>query len=124
MIDNILLQPFHLQLWMYWMAFINFASVFFIFTSREARWILAFWFANLFLMELLYGVFGYTRILGVSHIILWTPLIIYLAGRVRQLDYSKLSSSYVIVLLVTNSISLILDYRDLFLWLGGERGAL
>ena len=110
-----------IQSWILWLTFINLLSVVFIIAHHEARWILGVFLANMVFMGLLYQLFGYVRLLGLSHIIFWTPLVIYLLLKMPQRRLKNASGVYLVLLLASNSLSLIFDYRDFFLWLGGDR---
>ena len=73
-------------------------------------------------MLLLYHYFGYSRILGLSHIVFWTPAVVYLlkirpTWRVRETWLGK----WIVVTLAVMLISLAFDYVDLVRWLMGER---
>jgi len=112
-----------LQGWVYWLMIINTASILFVIHRVEARWVLAAWVANAFLMGFLYDTFGYTRILGLSHIILWTPLLVYLWRRRSEIDGSSWGGRYLWVLFITNFVSLVFDYVDLARYFMGDQAA-
>ena len=74
---------------------------------------------------LLYHYFGYSRILGLSHIVFWTPTVVYLlkirrTWRVRETWLGK----WIVVALAVILISLVFDYVDLVRWLLGDRRTL
>lgn len=119
MLDQVLQQPWWLQAWIFWLVVVNTAAV--VFWRRiEARWVLLAWTLNLPLITLLYERFGYTRILGLSHILCWTPLLVYLWRRRPWPGgaYGK----WLATLFVTNLASLAIDYLDVVRYLLGERG--
>lgn len=71
---------------------------------------------------ILYHCFGYSRILGLAHIIFWTPAVVYLlrirpTWRVLETWLGK----WIIVALAVMLISLAFDYVDLARWLLGDR---
>ena len=75
-------------------------------------------------MLLLYHYFGYSRILGLAHIVFWTPAVVYLlktrpTWRVRETWLGK----WIIVALTVMLISLAFDYVDFARWLLRERGS-
>ena len=125
-IDEILTQSQLFEIWFGWLVIINSLSAAFIFVSREARWVLALWLVHIWSLvfyEFFLDKIGYSRFVGLSQMVLWTPLFIYLAWRLRQLDWALVSSKYIAVLTLSNLIALILDYRAFILWLIGERAA-
>lgn len=62
---------------------------------------------------------GLSRLVGIGHIVGWTPLVLMLAF--ARPEASGAYDVYLTLLLVVNSISLIFDFNDLRLWLNGDR---
>ena len=122
-IDQILVQSPIFVAWFWWLVFINSLSMGFVIWSREARWVLAVWLINIWSLELFYNLIGYSRLLNLTHIVLWTPLLAYLALRARHIAWDSLTGRYIGLLMLSNAIALSLDYRALILWLLGERSA-
>ncbi len=125
-VDEILVQSELFQIWFWWLVFINSLSLPFILTQREARWIIITWLVHIWSL-VFYDFFiqqiSYTRFVGLSQIVLWTPLLIYLAFRLRYTVWSILFGKYLALLILSNTIALMLDYRAFILWLLGERSA-
>jgi hypothetical protein len=122
MLEQIAREPFWLQAWIYWMVFVNSASLLFV-RRAEARFVLLAWVANLVTMDRLFEAFGYTRILGLAHVICWTPLVIYLFRRRAGFGEGAFGG-WARWLLLTNAVSLAIDYVDVARWALGERGPL
>jgi hypothetical protein len=120
MLDHILNEPFWLKLWIFWMVFLNSASLFFV-KRAEGRWVLAAWLGNLFTMNRLFEAFGYTRILGLSHVLWWTPLLVYLFRRRASFGEGAFGG-WARWLVITLAASLAIDYVDIARWALGERG--
>ena len=99
------------MIWVLWLMVVNSAAVFFL-QRVEARVILGVWLVNAVLMTGLAELNGYNRLLGLSHVVTWTPLLIYLWGRRGQIGGSSLVERWIRVLFVTNLISLVIDYVD------------
>ena len=120
LINEILAQPLWLQLWMAWMGLVNFAALFFL-QEKVARWVLIAMVVNVTLMSTLYALNGYNRLLGLPHVLTWTPLLIMLyrnqAWRSRQDAFGK----WLPILFATNLISLVVDYSDVVRYLLGDR---
>lgn len=112
-----------LQSWVYWMIALNTAAILFVIHRVEARWVLAAWIANLFLMGFLYETYGYTRILGLSHVVLWTPLLVYLWRRRSHFDSASWGGRYLWLVSVTILVSLVFDYVDLVRYFLGDQAA-
>lgn len=112
-------EPWWLSSWVYWLIAINSLSLFFAFTRNEAHWVLTAWLGNLIMMPMLFEAVGYVRLLGLTHIVFWTPLVVYL-WRQRSEFGSSWSGRYLWVVLATNSASLIIDYIDVVRYLLGD----
>lgn len=124
MMQDIAAEPVWLQAWIYWLIAINTASILFVIQRAEARWILAAWLAVvLAIMPAFYETFGYTRILGVAHIVVWAPLLVYLWDRRERFDTATWAGRYLWVLFATNLVSLAIDYIDLARYLTGDQAA-
>lgn len=116
--QDILQQPIWLQAWIFWLVVVNTAAILFI-RRVPARWVIAAWLVNIPLMSWLYAEFGYQRILGLSHVLVWTPLLAYLYHIRDQWDMSTLTGKWLAVLFATNLISLAIDYVDVARYLLG-----
>lgn len=120
MISHILQEPAWLQAWIAWMVLVNSASAAFL-RQTEARWVLAAWLGNLVTMSALYELNGYNRLLGLSHVLWWTPLLVYLFGLRGTLPRGTPFGVWVALLFLTNATSLVIDYVDVVRYLLGER---
>ncbi len=121
MVGEILAEPWWLVAWIAWLGAINLASLFFL-SEVEARWTLVAFVTGFLLMSALYEVNGYNRLLGLAHVLCWTPLSIYLYRRLRNLVGPPLFESWVRVLLATIGLSLVIDYVDVLRYFLGDRG--
>lgn len=120
LVEDIMAQPLWLQVWVGWMALVNMAALLFL-RRIEARWVAAAMLVAFPVMNVLHAWFGYQRILGLAHVVAWTPLLIYLWRRRAQWDLSSLSGKWLLVLFATNLVSLVIDYADVARYLTGER---
>ena len=123
--DNLLIrifeQPLGWRLWIFWMMAVN--SIAFLYLGRrEGKVITALWVGNIVTMMSMYWMVGYVRLLGLSHVIWWTPLVIWLIAQLRNNEYTGKFGLWLKVLLITNLASLVIDYLDVARWLMGERG--
>jgi hypothetical protein len=116
--SGILAEPTYLLIWLFWLIAVNSAALFFL-QRIEARWILATWLINAVLMTALAELNGYNRFLGLSHVVAWTPLLVYLWRRRGEFEGSSLVERWIRVLFVTNLISLVIDYVDVGRYLLG-----
>lgn len=106
--------------WVTWLMVVNTASVLFVRRRVEARWVLAAWLVNFALMSGLFAAFGFTRILGLAHVVVWTPLLVYLWRRSPGAQGGGVFTSWIVALFVSNAISVSIDYVDVARYLLGD----
>lgn len=118
-------QPQWVQLWVNWMGLVLIGSfvalLFSRATRRDALILLAANVPMVFFMQWLYGQLGYVRLLGLPHVIVWTPLVIYFLWRLRDPAITVPFRQIIWLLLATMIISLGFDYADVVRYLLGER---
>ncbi len=119
--EFIRLEPIWLQAWILFMVVVNSMSLLFV-RQLEARWILIAWVANVLLMNWLFARFGYVRLLGASHALFWSPLLLYLyLRRAKIAEAGRIFRAWVAVLVVTDATSLVIDYVDIARYFLGDR---
>ncbi|WP_300376412.1 hypothetical protein [Henriciella sp.] len=116
-------QPDWVVTWMSFMVAVLALSVPFALVRREALAVALVMAVTIPVVLWMYTIFGYSRILGLSHVILWTPLVVWLLSR-RQHWFAgaPLSGTWVALCTLVLIISLGFDYTDTIRWLLGERG--
>lgn len=105
---DLLKRPLYETIWVFYMMIINMAAVFF-WEELLAKIIVGTFLLSSMLMMGLYSKFGFTKILGLGHI-LWIPLIAYLMIKIQETE--SLFYQYVVVLTITILISLAIDIFD------------
>lgn len=115
--------PQWVQLWVSWMTLVMALAFVFAFFRKEARVAALVIVLTIPAMVGLHAAIGFVRLLGVVHVVLWTPLMIYLwRRRAHWRVKDTIAGKYLLVLFVTMMISLVFDYADVARWLLGERG--
>lgn len=111
--------------WFYWLGYSIVATPLVLAFSKETRrdaLIVALTnIAVVVSMGWLYDQIGYVRLLGIVHVILWTPLFVYLFHRARSGEMRMAFRIVVWSFAVTLGISLAFDYVDVVRYLLGER---
>jgi hypothetical protein len=109
-IDN---GPTWVKNWINFMGLVFMLSIPFSFVRKEARWVLLTILITVPVMMLFYKQFGYTRILGMAHIIVWAPVLIYLFKRKNEWRVKEtLSGKWIVLLVATMLTSLAFDITD------------
>jgi hypothetical protein len=118
-------QPQWVGYWLYWLVFGSFVLPIVLLIWRQSR---IAGFAGVvagvaagFGVSWLFERLGYVKLLGLPHIILWTPLAIYLVMQIRRADMPKWPRWIMMVVLATLVVSLAFDYVDVARYILGER---
>jgi hypothetical protein len=110
-------QKLWIIVWVNILMMVNLAGVFF-WQEPLAQVVFYTFMVTATFMMLLYYKFRFERILGLGHV-LWLLLVPYLA-----LQYSQLSGAiqyYVLSVIIVNSISLVFDINDVYIYFSEKR---
>ena len=114
--------------WLYWMSFAIIVTplvlVFSKATRLDAVIVLLTNIAMLPGMGWVYEQMGYVRLMGIVHVILWTPLFIYLVLRAKNGEMPLLCRLIIWMFAATLAVSLVFDYTDVARYLLGERDSM
>lgn len=125
-------QPTWLIAYLFVLTAANFGAVFFIAKRTDKGWrpryealaiIAAFLLAGEF-MEYLYQQYGYVRLLGLAHIVFWTPVYAWIFTHRKDYAAYPYFSKFVPFYLVMAGISLTIDVIDLLRYALGETGSM
>ena len=118
-------QPAWVGYWLNWLLFGAFILPFALLIWRQSRLAaiatIVASFAGAIGVRWLYGQLGYVKLLGLSHIVFWTPLAYFLFVQLRRDDMPKWPKRFIAVVLISILISLAFDYADLIRYALGER---
>ena len=114
--------PVGWKFWLGWMILVNLVvSSFYFRRNQEARLILFAFLTQGVIMVVIADTLGYVRLLGIAAVILWTPLMVYLFKRVTKVRHDQRYFKYLITVLVTDCLSLVINYVDVGRYVLGER---
>ena len=115
-------QPQWIQVWLNILVGVLALSIPFSFVRVEARWTLLGLVAGAGGVLFLYSQFGYSRILGLGHVVAWTPLVIYLLARRTSWQAANTwAGKWLVAAVAVLLVSLAFDYVDVIRWLLGDR---
>jgi hypothetical protein len=117
---GMLKMPLHWQLWVMLLVAANLVAALFFLHRLEAQVVLGTFGASMILMTLLTGRFGFTRIVGLGHI-LWIPMLAFLLMRLGDIPASDAFGIWIRALFVLNGISLVIDAMDAIRYIAGDR---
>ncbi len=126
LMKTIFTMKFPWNLWVAVMAIANMALGILYFSMPEGKLTLAALMGSFVVMTVIFSKFGFVRLLGLGHVLFWTPLCIWLLTRLQdgQYDLAVGLKTWVYCVLVVNILSLLIDYADVIRYLRGERSAL
>lgn len=125
-------QPTWLIAYLFVLTAANLGAVFFIAKRTDKGWrpryealaiIAAFLLAGEF-MEYLYQQYGYVRLLGLAHIVCWSPVYAWIITHRKDYEETPYFAKYVMFYLIMAGISLTIDVIDVARYALGETGSM
>ncbi len=117
---GVLRMSWPVKIWLLLLVAANAVAPLLFLQRVEAQAVLAAMMIGAMLMSLLTARFGFTRILGLGHI-LWIPLIGWLAFRLGQIPADDAFGMWVRGVMLLNAVSLVIDGVDVFRYATGDR---
>lgn len=117
---GVMKMPVQWQLWLLLLVCVNLIIPLFFIDRLEALLVAGAFFGSVLLMTILTAVSGFTRLLGLGHI-LWLPLLYFLWTRLDQIPGDNLFGIWVRTLMMLNAVSLVIDAADVIRYLAGDR---
>ncbi len=117
---GVMKMPLPWRLWLMLLVTVNLAVPLFFLDRREAQFILGALLASMALMTILTAKFGFTRILGLGHI-LWLPLVFFLWLRLSHIPADDFFGFWIRGVLTLNTVSLMLDTVDVARYICGDK---
>ena len=78
--------------------------------------------ATVAIMVAMHAQMGMVCLLGIVHVVLWTPMVWILWRRLKSDPPAKIYSAAIVLLMVISIGALVFDYYDVLRWVFGERG--
>jgi len=118
-------SPAWVKIWVNVMVAVLAIAIPFSFAHREARWMLLGIVLGMAGTLIAYSLFGFTRLLGLGHLIFWTPTLLYmLTVRGRGYHARTLFAKWILIAILVIGVSLAFDFVDLLRWILGERATI
>lgn len=108
------------RLWLLALVTVNLVLPLFFLERVEAQVVIAVMVASMMLLTALTSIAGFTRILGLGHI-LWIPMLYWLWTRLDQIPADDVFGVWIRMLMTLNAVSLVIDAIDVTRYLAGER---
>ena len=110
--------------WLHWMIIIVFLSIVFVWKHKAARWTLLSMVGVFPTAMLIYKLTGNINLVGISHLIFWIPLWLYLwQNEVKKAPCPPKSiyGAWIMLLFATISVSLVFDVYDVLMVSMGQK---
>ena len=117
---GLLQMPIGVRLWLMLLVSINMVVPLFFLDRLEAQVVLGALLASMIFMLIITARTGFTRLLGLGHI-LWLPLLFFLWAQLGQLPAVDFFGNWVRALMVVNAASLVIDSIDVIRYIAGDR---
>lgn len=105
--------PQWVTMWMNWMLVVlAIGSLVFSFFRVEARWLFLAFVLSIIATMALGMTIGWNRLWGVTHLIFWTPVAIYMYRRLPAINTNSVYGIWYLLALATMIISLAFDAKD------------
>ena len=118
--EGVLGMSWPIKLWLSLLVAANGVAPLFFLSRIEAQAVFAAVMIGAMLMSLLTARFGFSRILGLGHI-LWVPLVGWLAFRLVQIPVDDTFGLWVRGVILVNTVSLVIDSIDVVRYVAGDR---
>ena len=117
---GMLSMPLYVRIWLLVLVTANMVVPLFFIGSFEGRLVVGTMLVSMMLMTVLTAWTGFTRLLGLGHI-LWIPLLYILWTRLGQIPADDFIGIWIRTLMALNAISLVLDTIDVVRYIAGDR---
>ncbi len=126
--DAIGTEPAWLQAWVLILGVVHIAAVAFVVGRDRGRWVIrpepiavvASFIAAALFMTWLYSQVGYVRLLGLAHLVCWTPVYLWILARRRTIGGGTLFAKWIYAYLSIAGVSLVIDAVDVIRHLVGD----
>lgn len=114
-------MKFPWNLWVGLMAMINMVGGLVYIRTPEGQIAIACLMLGFLIMWGIYAQKGFVRLMGLGHLIAWTPLMIWFAKVVAQGNAEGAFRYWLMAVLAANGISLVIDFVDVVRYSLGDR---
>lgn len=126
--EAMLTEPWWLQMWLLLLVAANVLAIPFLLRRVDSRWaiqreavfiVISFIVAAM-IMDWMYLNFGYVRLLGLAHLIAWSPAYLYVLLSRQRIGLQDWFGKYIHFYLLIAGVSLFIDALDVIRFLVGD----
>jgi hypothetical protein len=122
--EQMAVLPQWVQYWMNWMMLIFLVSVVFVWKFKASRYVLLTFAFTMPVGMLVFYLTHHAHLLGITHIILWGPLLFGLIKyevKREEFQFRSIYGVWLSLLMLTIAVSLVFDVRDIVMVLLGYK---
>ena len=119
--QGLLSMPLQWRVWLLMLVSANLLAPLFFLGRVEAQVAVVALLVSMVLMTILTGRYGFSRILGLGHIIAWVPLLAFLWSRLPDAPSSDAFGLWLRAVIALDAASLVIDAVDVVRFLAGDR---
>ena len=119
---GVLAMPPAWRAWLLLLVSANLVAPLFFLGHVEARVAIAALLVSMALMTGLTARWGFSRILGLGHIVAWVPLLVFLTARLSEIPAVDAFGFWIRSVIALNAASLAIDIVDVVRFVAGDRG--
>ncbi|MGE3534895.1 MAG: hypothetical protein AB7H48_08695 [Parachlamydiales bacterium] len=122
LMQRIFCMPFPWNVWVMLLGLVNMVGGIYFFATLEGKFALAAMMGAMMVMWVIYAKYGFVRLLGLGHILFWVPFLIWSVLRLRSWNDLPTDFRFWLVLVsILNSLSLVVDFIDVWRYAKGEK---
>lgn len=76
-----------------------------------------------FAIQMMFDAMGYVKLLGLPHLILWVPIVVFLMAQQARGDMPNWPRRIIWFIIAIICVSLVFDFIDVVRWVLGERAS-
>lgn len=126
--EAILTEPWWLQAWVGILVLAIAGALLFVIGREQGKWrvrpeavaILASAVLASMIMDWIYANYGYVRLLGLGHLIAWTPVYLWILTHRQRFPPATAYGKYIRIYLIIAGVSLVIDAADVVRYLLGD----
>ena len=126
--EAILTEPWWLQAWVGILVLAIAGALLFVVGRDQGKWrvrpeaiaILVSAILASMIMDWIYASYGYVRLLGLGHLIAWTPVYLWIITHRQRFPVTTVYGKYIRFYLIIAGISLLIDAADVIRYLLGD----
>lgn len=122
LMTKILKMPFPWNVWVAILGLVNMGGGLYYFSTLEGKLAILSLMGAMMIMIVIYKFRGFVRLLGLGHIIFWTPFLFFVCCKLNQKEIlDTYFKKWLILVFILNTLSLLIDFFDVWKYYRGDK---